>query len=368
MIKSGHSGFKRRNFLKAIAGVGLLGQIGLLSSCLKREELPGFDVYWLHMEGAPLRLGLDHWIDPYGDHQEVTPIAPVKEFKHIGKKLFLPKVWFNGDQPSPLLENLISIRGLSTKSPHLKQCRHEWFSQDLLNRIHSLETEKPNSSPYFSWSAKNERLSQIYRPILGQKREDVQKLSDNYYFSQWKKNLKGDHPKLQLMVTNHTDQNIYFENLSQVSQDQFQNLLAFYKKLISDLELFVQDLKKRDLFKKSVIVITSDRARIPTNKKFPLRTESLWQGLNISLISGAATGPIVLGHISKEHPKYKESYPGTWGYGLSSWTPADVHQLLADLCWTTRYTDDRNWVSDNPWMDIKPFHGIYIKKGLGQII
>lgn len=368
MTKSPKLSLKRREFLKALTIAGSLSPMGLVSSCLKPKEFSGFDVYWLHLEGAPLRLGFDQWIDPYGYHKEIKPLTPQREYKTIGHKLSLPEVWFNKDDPSPLLENLISIRGLSTKSPHLKQCRHEWFSQDLLKTIHHKESTNNKARPFLTWSTTNERLSQAYRPLLGPKRETSQSGTGDNIFSQWRKSLKGEHSKLQVLISNHTNQGLYFENLSQISEDQLRSLMAFYRKLINDLEVFVLDLKKRDLFKKSVILITSDRARIPTSKTFPLQTESLWQGLNISLISGAARGPVVLGHISKEHPKYKESYPGTWGHGLSSWTPANVHQLLGDLCWSTRYTDNKNWVSDNPWMDIKPFHGLYIKEGLGQII
>lgn len=372
MTKENYLKLQRRQFLKLLAATGAITQTGLLSSCLKAKKVEGFDIYWLHFEGAPLRLGFDHWMDPYGHSPDVASLTATKVYRGAGQKITLPEVWFKDSGPSPILNNLMSIRGLSTKSPHLKQSRHEWFSEDFLKKLYQYEKTIGSSGNALSWTATSERLSKIYRPLLGRERESQFKTRANDILSHWKvglqKTTNASSSTIQLMIANGTDQGLYFENLSHISEDQFKSLMNYYRSLITALESFVSDLKKRDLFQKSMILLTSDRSRVPTNSNFPLTTESLWQGLNLTLISGALTGPVVLGHISKEHPKYKESYPGTWGHGISSWTPTDVHQLLADLCWSTRYTDSKSWVSDNPWMDIKPFHGLYIKKGLGQII
>lgn len=366
------SNLSRRELFKGILSSGILASGLGLTSCLSPQELEGMKVFWIHWEGAPLRTLFDLWIDPYGLHSDIRPPFPHKEYKLRNKKLSLPETWFENERPSSLLSHFVGIRGISTKSPHLKQCRMEWFSKELLQSIKKAEEESENGhkEKLLLWSSPNENLRYSYRELLGQERElkssSAHPLS---FFKDWINILKsGSESQVHVAITNRFSDNHYFENLSEITPTDLNLLKEYYRRLISELESLKDELKKRKIFDKTLILVTSDRARILTDQGTSLKSETLWQGLNIGLFSGALTGPVTLGHIAEEHPNYKESYPGTWGHGLENWRPADVHQLLADLSWSTGYTRAKKWSSPNPWIDLKPFHHLSIKKGPGQII
>ncbi len=363
-----HNPINRRHFLQSgLKGLTAL-QLSSLLGCLKPQKTPGFHIFWHHWEGAPLRAFFDLWIDPYNHHPKIEPLVPQRKVSFYNQSLSVPELWLKGNRPSPLLKKFLSIRGLSTKSPHLKQCRMEWFSQDLLSQLRGVDS--PIS---FSWSSSQENLAKTYRQILGPQGEikDLggQPLS---FLKGWHKLLndvqRAKHPSIHLVVDNRYKSNGYFESISTFSEKDIEEQQDYYRQFIQGLEGFVTDLQKYDLYDKSIILLTSDRSRVPTQRQPVLETETLWQGLNISLLSGAIKGPVILGHLAKEHPRYSENYPGTWGHGLSHWGPAHVHQLLADLCWSTGYTESKSWVSENPWIDLKPYHSLYIKEGPGQII
>jgi hypothetical protein len=351
--------------LKGLAAV----QLGSLASCLAPQKVSGFHVFWLHWEGAPMRALFDLWIDPFAQYDHVRPLTQQRKATFNHHKVSIPELWFKNDRPSPLLSNLISIRGLSTKSPHLKQCRMEWFSHDLFSEIHN-----ESSSISFKWISAQQNLAKSYRQILGPRNEvTIEDKGPLSFLDQWHQEIKGlqNNPEklgVQLAVENRFKDGGYFENISTLSDKDIQEQQQYFHQLILGLESFVDHLQQRGLYKKSLILLTSDRSRVPTQRQPVLETETLWQGLNISLISGALKGPMVLGNLLKEHPRYSETYPGTWGHGLSQWSPADVHQLLADLSWSTGYTESKSWVSQNPWIDLKPYHGLYIKQGPGLII
>lgn len=362
----------RRDFLKN--QLNLLATLGLtsLTSCLGEGPLEAYSLYWIHLEGAPLRSAFDLFLDPFQHHSQIKHPTKMRSYKTTFGSYSIPEVWFENDEPSELLNSLISIRGLSCASPHLKQSRHQWFAG---NEIQSLVNNR--ESPHrFSWWCQNEALVKSYQRLL------PLELSDNRPESEgtlegllpFLNNLgsKKTLPKKEIKVAilNQFDKDSYFENSSSLSDQTLKEQVKFYRTLIKSLESFCTQLKKEKRFDKSLIMITSDRARVITSdlQQKPLRTEPMWQGLNMSLISGALNGPVTLGNIYQEHPRYAQSYPGTWGVGVENWTPQHVHQLVTDFCLPKGQYGQTNWVSKNPWIDRKPLNHLFIKQGPGQII
>ena len=151
--------------------------------------------------------------------------------------------------------------------------------------------------------------------------------------------------QLHLIILNNTAVTpLYFENLQSLDPKEREEQISFYQNFLEGLSHFIKDLKKQKRFDESVILITSDRQKIPT-------TEGLvttWEGINFSFISGSVSGPFQMGHIQKEHPKYKENYPGTWGLGVEGWTTSHFKDLVEDLIHPKMYNP-----SKNPWFHIK---------------
>ena len=361
----------RRNFLKnqiaTLAGLNILG----LSSCLSKKPLDGFSLYLIHLEGAPLRSCFDLMLDPFNHNPQIYSPVPLKTYSHKYGQYKVPEVWFDQGKPSPLLENLMTVRGISTKSPHLSQCRSEWFESDSFKELFKTqETQRSNYSEN-SWIPQTPELGKIYENILPFERLTLgqnKTLNLEEVFENLKP--KGTGPKIQMAILNQYKPGSYFESTGSLGQEILEEQLKFYKKLIKEIESLVASLKRMDLFNSSAILITSDRARVVTNpsRQWPLKTEPMWQGLNFSLFSGAIHGPQTLGHINKEHPKYAESFPGTWGVGLENWTPRHVHQLIADLCFPKGYHGQTRWMSDNPWLDRKPMGSLTVKQGPGLVL
>lgn len=364
--------WSRRAFLKN--QVNFLGGLGLinLTSCLGEGPLEPYSLYWIHLEGAPLRSLFDLFIDPFQHYSQIKHPTKTKSYKTTFGNYSIPEVWFKNDEPSELLDSLISIRGLSCASPHLKQSRHQWFAGREIQTLFS-----DREAPYhFSWWCQNEALVKSYQRLL------PLELSDNNTNSQGsiegllpflnnqgsKKTLTKQ--EIKVAILNQFNDDSYFENSSSLNDQTLQEQVKFYRALIRSLESLCTQLKKERRFDKSLIMITSDRARVITSdlQKKPFKTEPMWQGLNLTLISGALKGPITLGNIYQEHPRYAQSYTGTWGVGVENWTPQHVHQLVTDFCLPKGHYGQTKWMSQNPWIDIKPLNHLFIKQGPGQII
>ncbi|MCF8059743.1 MAG: hypothetical protein K9K67_10625 [Bacteriovoracaceae bacterium] len=372
----------RRHFLKTSFLSSLYG----LTGCHLEGHHKPFKVFWLHLEGAPLRTPFDLWLDPF-DHEKSLKGPIENAYIHrYGTKFKIPKVWVNesGDA-SPIIDNLLMVRGLTSKSPHLKECRKEWFSSpEFINLLKDMGKDN------FSFLGQNDALNNTFTQIFGEEKKRAALSSSSSrlintwadqtsktnpgllpIFSSWYQELnkkKGDTSGLVLSIVNSFGKAPqYFENLSVIDEDTLGQTQLFYGDLIKGLEAFIHELKVYRLFDQTMILITSDRARVLTQNEYPLKSEPLWQGLNFSLIGGALKGPLTLGHIAKSHPLYSESYPGTWGMGLNDWTPNNVHQLLADLCIAKSYNAKAKWSSVNPWLDLKPLGSILVKLPPGKI-
>lgn len=361
--------FNRREFLKSqlaiLSSAGLFG----LSSCMQKKPLDSFSVYWLHIEGAPLRGIFDLIIDPFEHQPGISLPVTHKKYSYRFGQYSVPEVWFKGDNPSPLLSHLLTVRGLSSASPHLKQCRGQWFEQESFQKL--FKSNDGLQKIEASWFPQTPALGKIFQNLLPfERRANAQDKAYDHHevFKYWKES--STKPVLRLALLNQYAPDTYFENTSQIDESSLKQHLKFYREIIEGLEGFVDHLKKKKVFDKSLILISSDRARVITNPTdgFPLKTEPMWQGLNISLLSGALKGPQTIGHIYKDHPRYADSYPGTWGAGVENWTPRHVHQLLADLCFPTGYYGQTSWVSKNPWLDRKPLNSFMVKPGPGQVL
>ncbi|GEM_PF-3045869 len=371
--------FLRQSFLTSISG---------LVGCQMDYPNKPYQVFWLHLEGAPLRTPFDLWIDPYSHLKSFNPPFEQTKISKNDTRMEVPNVWKDKQgNVSPLMDNLLMFRGLTSQSPHLKQCRKEWFRGPEITKL--LKELKENKQS-FHFQGQEKALDNTYAQLLGkenQRRNEV-KFSSNATkewanqtakqnptllktFSSWHQCLrekkKGD-IGLELSVINSFGKAPrYFEGLSEIDQASMTELQDFYRDLIRGLEVFVQELKVHRQFNETMILITSDRARVLTNNQYPLKSEPMWQGLNFSLIGGALKGPVTMGHIARNHPKYSQPYPGTWGFGLNDWSPSNVHQLLADLCLLKSYNSTKNWSSSNPWIDLKPLGSVLVKTAPGKI-
>jgi len=311
-----------------------------LSSCLRLPSTPeAYKVYWMHLEGAPFRALFDFW-------PSLTQKVELPGLKHVDVKvgerdLVLPSVWRDHPAGLDLLQNWLSVRGLTTASPHLAQCRREWFGA----------TNSENS-------------------IVG---EPTTKESLALLFKSWKKSSLVDSKdqKIQPSIINghlHNGTFKRFENINEINDESVALYHHFYSELILELTQFVSLLKKQQVFDKSVIIITNDRGRAPASSTFPSIIEPVWQGSQLSLISGSLHGPINLGHIYHHHPKYSQAYPGTWGTPKSNWGPRDVYDLIDDLLKPKVRQKEFNLEKGNPWITPRPLQGFFVKLPPGKIV
>ncbi len=330
----------RRDLLK------LISSSVALSSCLNLPTTPNsYDVYWLHLEGAPFRALFDFW----PSFTQNIPLPGVERTKVSidGRELLLPKIWEQTQGSDSILNHWLSIRGITTKSPHLTQCRKEWFGgigNDSANEKKSRSFEAP------------QRMKTI-----------------NEVIAEWsnpsgKKELK-QHRKVRPFIINSYKQ-LTFESMKELNAETTTFYNSFYRDIIRELSSFVTDLKKQQLFDKSVIIITSDRAKAPTSTALPTPMEPVWQGSPLSLISGSILGPVNIGNIYKEHPKYSQAYPGTWGTPEMEWTPKDVIQLASDLLHPKefRLKNTKEKYKENPWISPRPLQGFFVKLPPGRIV
>lgn len=331
----------------------------LITSCQRLEEDKPYNIYWVHIEGAPVRTFFDQWLDPHGIYKVIRPEVELSSKKFYGSKTFLPKVWFSKGEVSPLLDNWINIRGIESSSPHLKEARKEWFS---------FLRETP--LPYYV-TTQTPKTALIYQQLLN--KGDIAPLNQNDTFEKvWLRKLNergSDERRLWIHILRGDEEGqFHFESTSTLNRQTIKNYNQFYRKLIEQLESFVSVLKKRNEFQKSVILITSDRNRIVTNSQMPFETTTLWQGLNFSLISGAIQGPLNIGHILREHPHYKDTLPGTWGLAQDQTRIADFQLLIQDLLDAPMFTKSKDKYPKNPWLVPKSFNNLSSKLGPGRVV
>ncbi|MCR9203661.1 MAG: hypothetical protein NXH75_03725, partial [Halobacteriovoraceae bacterium] len=309
-----------------------------------------------HLEGAPVRTFFDNWMDPHGLFKVNRPEVELEQTQMYKVKQYFPKIWFKNNAPSPLLYNWVNIRGIETASPHLKEARKEWIQP--LTEFSSPSSIKVATS----------RLKKIYQPIIGHSAQ-IEVIPSP--FKVWEKewdNKKIKDGQINLFIMAGDAQNKFsLENTGTLTETSLKKYNQFYGSLINSLELFVKGLKKRKVFQNSVIIITSDRARIVTNSTKPFETTTLWQGLNFSLLSGALTGPLNIGHIQKSHPKYAESLPGTWGLALDSFEVKQFHLLLKELVDAPMFIRPNGKHAKNPWISPKILQNLGVKPNPGRV-
>jgi hypothetical protein len=304
-----------------------------LSSCFKLPITPdSYRIHWLHIEGAPFRQLFDFW--PSFNGSESLPGVKTNKVKVNNRELVLPDVWQNTDES--ILNNWLGIRGITTQSPHLAQCRREWFSP----------FEKDSS--LFNQPKRNLSLTEI--------------------FSAWS---NGPSERISPYVIDsyiHEGNKHRFESITELNQKTIEIYKAFYSELIDGLATFTEGLKKQQIFENTIVILTSDRGRAPASNKFPTLIEPVWQGAQLSLISGAIRGPINLGDIYQKHPKYPEAYPGTWGTPKEQWTPQHVYQLIKDLQKPKLRELGTSQDQENPWISPRPLQGFFVKLPSGKIV
>lgn len=328
-----------------------------LFGCQKINKDKGHTIYWIHMEGAPVRTLFDQWLDHHGLFKVNRPEVENQKSRHHGVETFFPKVWFKGKHPSSLLDNWVNIRGIETASPHLKEARMEW--------VYPLKEVQKKVSIKVS----NSRLKEIYETLL-EKTYTIEETSGQFPFRQWEKELDQNNSSegsINLFILDGKQEKIVFESSPILSSDVLKSYNDFYRDLILNLENFVEGLKKRNQFQNSVILITSDRARIVTNQTVPLETTTLWQGLNFSLISGSITGPLSIGHVQKTHPQYSDSLPGTWGLALDPYGVKDFHLLVQELLDAPLYNRPGSKRAKNPWVNPKILQSLGLKLNPGRV-
>jgi len=324
----------RRDFL--CKSTALLAGMSF-SSCRKFWEDKKFKVIWIHLEGAPYRPLFDLWIDPLNQNSLTSPTVTSKAYQIRGQTISVPDLLFKEETPSPLLKNWASIRGLETTSPHLQECREEWLkTPDGLPILEELTREGKKTTSNFS--------TQMFTAFP----DDSNILT------------KKSGPELsQIILKGYKDRN--FEEITDLSEENLAFLNSFYAYLLKRLEVLVTQLEKIQQFEKTMIIVTGDRTKTVVEEKSPYPLESTWQGHNFSLLSGAIMGPLNIGHIYKEHPKYAKSYPGTWGVGNEQWRPTHFHSLLKDLLGLGR-------TEENPWLRLNSLNQIFFKVPQGIIL
>lgn len=325
---------KRRDFLcQSSALIAALS----FSSCRKFWEDRSFKVIWIHLEGAPYRPLFDLWIDPLNQSALKSPGVASKAFDVRNQSFSVPEVFFKDNRPSILLKNWASIRGLETRSPHLQECREEWLkTPDGLPIIEEISREGQKVT------------SKLDTQIFKEFPNDLDKLT-----------AKNAPELSQVILRGYKGKN--FEEITELSDENLSFLNSFYADLIKKLEALTNKLEKTQIFDQTMIILTGDRTKTVVEAKPPYPLESTWQGHNFSLLSGALKGPLNIGHIYKEHPKYAKSYPGTWGVGNEEWRPTHVHDLLKDLL-------GLNSEAKNPWLRLNSLNQIFFKVPQGIIL
>ncbi len=371
---------KRRDFLtKALQ----LSALPLLQGHFPLHfGIKNFQVYWLHIEGAPLRETFDFWPDPQGRFKvETIPAGQRPLYIKRGKQI-LPNIWHNlgAKKSSYILDHWLSVRGISLKGPHLKEARYQWFrnqddsEQSIFQSFNQVfkECGLPPSDLFSS----DPTLVEIYRDIL--KSKITYSPTDNALksiFNHWEKNTQSPNDlksPLSLGLIRSpslkSENEVLFENLDQWTEETRLIHENFFSQLLSEINHFISYLERAGTFKHSALLITSDRRKAPTNTSQTPALEPVWEGGHFSLISGAINGPVTLGDIYRNHPKYQESYPMTWGASKINYSPGAVHQLIMDLCLAETRPSHYNPEEENPWVAARSFQGLYIKGLPGRVI
>lgn len=367
---------KRRTFLKNAFQLSALSSLPILQSHFSPSiKIKPYQVFWIHLEGAPIREVFDFWPDPYNQFSTT-------ELEHKKEKLFLkfgeyllPKLWKENPQSKFLLNHWLSVRGIALNGPHLKQSRSSWFRKKSDPEKSIIESFNESFQRAQLGSAKIYSLDgltrSLYEPLLKNQIQELKTGQLKELFKEWKDeaNQKNKLNPLQLgIIRSPSPLSKKFEDFDRWDQDTKEEYLKFYDGLIKELTQFALYLDQLDQFQHSALLITSDRRKVPTSLNRDPELEAVWEGGNFSLISGALNGPVVLGDIYREHPKYKESYPMTWGASPHPYSPAHIHQLIMDLCLAGQQSGNYNPREENPWVVPRSLQGLYIKGLMGRVI
>jgi len=364
---------KRRDFLKHSLA---LSTLPLLQGHLPLNlGLKNYQVFWLHMEGAPIREPFDFWADPKGEFQVETLQAGQRPFATKRGNFLLPNIWHDNPHSKWALEHWLSARGISLKGPHLKQARYEWFrlqddpEQSIFQKFN--KKFKKIGLPKADIVTLGAQTLEIYSPLLKQEISNLkfEKQPMDRLFGHWKENSKRDTPLSVAIIRGpNGDKGKLFEEYDQWNDEARVEHEVFYTGLLNNIYTLGKFLERRGKFKETAIIITSDRRKAPTDKTSTPHLGPVWEGGHFSMVSGSMTGPVTLGDIYRNHPKYKESYPLTWGSSDGLYGPIDVHQLIMDLCLAETRLRHYNPVKENPWAVPRSLQGLYIKGLPGRVI
>lgn len=364
---------KRRDFLKHSLTMATLP---LLQGNLPFNfAIKNYQVFWLHMEGAPIREPFDFWADPKNQFNVQTLAAGQRALHTKRGDFLLPNIWHNEPHAQWLLDHWLSVRGLSLKGPHLKQARHEWFrlpedhEKSIFQKFNQLFQEV--KLPQADVISLGSQTVQIYGPLLKQEVGNIKakKRPMDKLFTYWKENSKLEIPLNMAIIRGpHGDNGKLFEEYDQWNDEVRIEHETFYAQLLKNIYDLAKYLERRGKFKQTAIIITSDRRKAPTDRSSTPRLEPVWEGGHFSMISGSMTGPVTLGDIYRNHPKYKDTYPMTWGCSDEYHGPIDVHQLIADLCLAQTRLRHYNPEQENPWAVPRSLQGLFIKGHPGRVI
>ncbi len=364
---------KRRDFLKYSLQLSCLP---LLQGHLPANfALENFQVLWLHIEGAPVREVFDFWADPLNQFNVKSLSAGQRPLKLKRGSYQLPNIWHDLPQRSKAIDHWLSVRGISLKGPHLKQARREWFrdDEDIQKSIFqnfNQEFSKANLEEA-EFLALDSQTKEIYSPLIKQEINYLQNDSAplTRLFEHWKNTSKTHCPLSAAVIRGPMrDGGKLFEEFDRWDEKTIKIHEEFFGELLRHIEELTHYLDKRGRFKHTALIITSDRRKAPTEESSNPPLEPVWEGGHFSLISGALEGPVILGDIYRDHPKYSRSYPMTWGSSNQKFGPNQVHKLIMDLCLAETRLRHYNPVEENPWAVPRSLQGLFIKGLPGRVI
>ncbi len=363
---------KRRDFLKyslQLSGLPLLqGHLPL------NFALHNFQVFWLHIEGAPIREAFDFWADPKNQYKVSTLNAGQRPLSLKRGDFLLPNIWHDFPHSKRVLKHWLSVRGITLKGPHLKQARREWFrdksdAQKSIFQSFNHELKKAGLEDA-EFMALDSQTAEIYSPLVKQNVKTLEASAHpmDQLFTYWKENSKGKIPLSAAIIRGPKGADgKLFEEYDRWDEETIVEHEEFFLNLLKNIDSLSQYLDKRGRFKNTAILITSDRRKAPNIESAHPTLEPVWEGGHFSLLSGAVQGPVVLGDIYRHHPKYSKSYPMTWGSSDGEYNPSHVHQLIMDLCLAESRLRHYNPEEENPWAVPRSLQGLFIKGLPGRV-
>ena len=166
-----------------------------------------FQVFWLHLEGAPIREAFDFWPDPKNQFNIRSLNAGQRPMALRRGDFALPNIWHNlgKKQSSHLLDHWLAIRGIELKGPHLKEARRQWFRDDSDSELSIIQkfdkSFKEHSLESVDLITTDSLVKEIYDHILKKPMGLIDDGSTKSLFAHWKSiSQKREKPPLSLAI------------------------------------------------------------------------------------------------------------------------------------------------------------------------